>query len=427
MAKHKPSSSKSKAAATAELATTLEITHPKRATEHQAKQAQLTDIAQTRLEKYYNKIVAGFLSVSAVLILLIIYFSFSHTTVTVTPNLTQKDITITTTVQDVSGVLLLSDVTADATYTAFTGTTSEDGTASGTVTIVNNTNADQPLVATTRLLSKADNEADRILFRTQDSIVVPAQGSTDVVVVADQPGASGDIGASEFEIVALSSSLKVDIYGKSTNPMTGGVVKTATVAETDITAAKQLTVTALQTKAQDLFAKELQTRTDLPELAQLVGTPTLVKLTDETVDRAVGDETDALHVTQTATMAIPVVNSAALLAQVQKQINQQLTAGTQPTTAITADDLTVSVESISEDQANATLSISVPLTVTIDEHSAVIDPRNLTNKTESELQSYLLSFPEIQTVTVDIAPFWSHKTPYNASNITVKMNGVTSQ
>jgi hypothetical protein len=222
--------------------------------------------------------------------------------------------------------------------------------------------------------------------------------------------------------VALSSSLKASIYGKSTAAMTGGLIKTATVSEEDITNAKKQTAEALQKQAEELFVNELQTRTDLPALAELVGKPTVVKITSETIDHAVGDTADALRVQQTATMAVPVINGGALLAQVQKQINQQLAAGTTPTSQLTIDDLQITVQSISDDQTSATLSVTAPLHVTIDENSAVLDPRNLTNKKEAEIKSYLLSFPEIQSVTVEIAPFWSHTTPYNASNITIKMN-----
>jgi type IV pilus assembly protein PilM len=108
-----------------------------------------------------------------------------------------------------------------------------DGRAEGTVKIINNSGAGQTLVATTRLLS-----AKGVLFRLKDSVTVPAGASVRAVARADQEGASGNIGASQFIIPGLSSALQKLIYAESESAMAGGTREITFVGAKDIEQAK---------------------------------------------------------------------------------------------------------------------------------------------------------------------------------------------
>lgn len=142
-----------------------------------------------------------------------------------------------------------------------------DGVATGTVTLVNETGAAQPLVATTRLLSEGG-----VLFRLRDRVTVPAGGTVEAAVYADQPGPSGDIGPSRFTIPGLSPALQASIYARSSSPMTGGVVydgEPFTEAELDLIVAEL----AAEARERLLAEAEAMAGTEFHVVPQLLAEP----------------------------------------------------------------------------------------------------------------------------------------------------------
>jgi hypothetical protein len=110
--------------------------------------------------------------------------------------------------------------------------TTVDAFASGTVEIFNELNLVQPLVATTRLLTP-----DGILFRIQNGVTVPANGSVKVVAKADKKGASGNIPPTSFTIPGLSAVRQKSVYAKNTSHFTNGTATVKTLGEDDFTRA----------------------------------------------------------------------------------------------------------------------------------------------------------------------------------------------
>ena len=99
--------------------------------------------------------------------------------------------------------------------------------ATGTVTIYNSWSENQPLMATTRLLTP-----DGVLFRIKERVDVPAGGKIEnVEVYADQPGTSGNIGPTSFTIPGLWQGLQEKIYAENSEPMTGGLRETKFITQ----------------------------------------------------------------------------------------------------------------------------------------------------------------------------------------------------
>ena len=405
---------------TNEFTTSTEsIVNPDRKETQATGRQEIESVAQTRLERYYNVIVAFFLTVSTLLIIFILYFSFSHSTITIVPQHTTTAISLPTTVQQLDGVILSTQLDVSVKADKLIGQREQPGQASGTVTIYNDGSSAQPLVATTRLLSRADNEADRVLFRTQESVVVPAGGSVDVPVLADESGAVGDIDPSEFEVVALSSSLKSIVYGKSNSPMTGGVTMVGEVTQADIDQLTQQWKTEAATQAQAAFTKELQLRsTDNQQQLELIGQP-ITTSDAPTASAAVGQETDDLKMSGSVTVVAVAVNQTTAINTIQQSIVTQLTPGLTVDGTLDFQDMTFSVSDIDKDSSQATVEISVELPITLDETSPAIDARNFTNKSAQEIQTILGSYPVIESVDVSISPWWNRTTPRNSGNIKV--------
>lgn len=85
---------------------------------------------------------------------------------------------------------------------------------SGKVTIVNNYDKNQPLVATTRLLS-----ADNKLYRLKETVNVPAGGSVEVEAYADIQSAESAVGVTKFTIPGLWAGLQDKIYAENKEPI----------------------------------------------------------------------------------------------------------------------------------------------------------------------------------------------------------------
>lgn len=127
-----------------------------------------------------------------------------------------------------------------------------DAVATGEITIFNETDSVQPLIANTRFLSEAD-----VLFRLSEEVSVPANGSVIANIYADEAGASGNIEENEtFTIPGLPAELQSSIYGENSSPITGGTTTAAVYTES----AEQTALDTLKTaiiKSPDTFIEEL--------------------------------------------------------------------------------------------------------------------------------------------------------------------------
>ncbi len=170
-----------------------------------------------------------------------------------------------------------TDVVAQDTFKASGSVQTAGGRSSGVITIINTTSKAYTFVATTRFLTK-----DGILFRLKTATPIPANGSVDANVAADQPGAQGDIGPSDFTIPGLPADLQAKIYGKSAAAMTGGAGTAKAVSQADLDQAKASLLDKLGAESEsnlkamaaagEVLLPELVTSTELSRTAPKAGT-----------------------------------------------------------------------------------------------------------------------------------------------------------
>ncbi len=116
----------------------------------------------------------------------------------------------------VSGTLVETPIHAEKAFSR--DAVRVEGNASGTLEILNGTKQSRALVATTRFVSE-----NGTVFRSDRAIAVPGGGKAMAHVTADRPGESGDVPAGTFKIPGLAPRLQTQIYGRSTEPMRGGL------------------------------------------------------------------------------------------------------------------------------------------------------------------------------------------------------------
>jgi hypothetical protein len=120
------------------------------------------------------------------------------------------------------------EIAESNTYSA-SGTEKIGEEVTGKVLIINNYNKNQPLVATTRLLS-----ADGKLFRIKNTINVPAGGSQEAEIYADEPSSAMAIGPAKFTIPGLWAGLQDKIYGESKEKFVYGEQQKKYIQQEDI-------------------------------------------------------------------------------------------------------------------------------------------------------------------------------------------------
>lgn len=368
-------------------------------------------LSEIKISRYYNKIVVLFIVLTVLLIAFIAYFAFSKTVIKVTAKPQNAEVSYNTALAKVDGQLVSTEITASKEITDLKSVKSVDAKASGTVIIYNNYTADQPLVATTRLLS-----TEGILFRTTEDTVVPKGKSVTVGVQADQPGISGNIPASKFEIVALWQGKKDKIYAESTAAMTGGVVDVKAVSTEDITAAENSLSTEIAATAYPELVQQITDTALTLDEASLLVTPLETKTNAEA-----GAEVESLEITMTAKVLGVAINKDKLLALSLEKIQNDLNTDLEITSTTEGELNYQLLEGYDLDAQQGTLQVGFTTPAELSPAASIFDKTKLMGKNKTDLISYLLDFPQIENVDVSFSPFWVTTVPYFADSIKIEI------
>lgn len=272
--------------------------------------------------------------------------------------------------------------------------------AAGTIHILNTMNRSQPLALSTRLLSDGG-----ILFRTTRRVDVPAGGSVDVDVEADQPGQEGEIGPSHFTLPGLRTENQKLVYGTSGAAMSGGTSTTTSVSATDISKAKTDLTADLLTKALKEFEKQGNDHQPPFTISILNQTVTPTNQQTKTVVAL------QLHVTAVA------YDPAALDSRIQEELQSSVGVGEEIIDI--ADDHPLTLRSNDEATKSAIISISASGHARLASGSASITPSQFAGQSRAAVLKTAQSIPGVQNATVQLFPFWSSRTPRSAEKIRV--------
>lgn len=357
------------------------------------KPKQTMPVKHQHVQKRFAPLVVVFVMLVVLVSGCVAYLAFGNSVITVTVAPVPTTVKFSYTGDQLDAPILNTVVTNhDFTYSKLSSTQTQDAIATGTVTIYNHYSSDQPLVRTTRLLSDSG-----ILFHTDKTVTVPVGGQVTVPVYADQAGAAGNIAPSKFTIVALWAGLKDKIYAQSTTAMTGGTVSIATVTASDVTAAKAAASADIQQQALTNLTTAAQTN-----VSGMTANTLNVTITNQTTTPAVGKTTDHITVTSSATVTGLAFTLDKLLNLLQQTYH----------TTITAKAVHYTV-TITDETATVTGTVTLPQ---LNHDASFINRSQLVNKTTDQIITYLKTFPQVKTATVQFAPFWLQTIPPQLSN-----------
>lgn len=288
--------------------------------------------------------------------------------------------------------------------------------AGGEVTIINDSSKNQPLVATTRLLSSGG-----VLFRLDESVMVPAGGQIIAMVHADQVGPTGDIGPDKFTIPGLATVLQKSIYAESSEAMTGGQRMVSLVTQEE-----------LDKDAGDLMVEMLAAAKEQLRL-QGKGNWTGEVFSFETVskksDTEPGEEKDNVTISLKLKVAGVFfdVNTLNVLSETKLYENledgfvfkeaESVVFGA----ATESNQATVEIVQASATGNTAELRTVIKKDSIISNTSAFLQPEVLVGKSKDEVKDYLVSAGVASDVRVKIFPPWIMKVPKMLDHIIVKV------
>lgn len=374
--------------------------------------------------RVFKRQVAVFTGITILVLLAIVYFAFSKTTITVTPALLAQSVTATLRVgpttdeegdakNDLRGVLLQKELTVRSTATPSPASTEAvPAKAGGTVTIVNHWSRVQPLQAGTRLLSDGG-----VLFRTTARVDVPAGGSVQAAVIADTEGTAGEIGPSRFTIVALWPGLQDKIYGESTEPFTGGSTTVRKVTQEDLNKAR-IALGELITKEAGAQLEALRSQQKEASALSLVAIGHT--LSAENPGAALGDQVDTFTYTATANVVGIAAEETAFLSAARAKL-----AAETPDDRRLLDSATLvpaaAVKESDAEHGTAVITVRADAKAVVKNQSPIFDTSRLTNYGRSDIAAYFKQFPEVEKVDVRFSPFWVIRTPTLPDHIEIRV------
>lgn len=366
--------------------------------------AKISTQPMSRSLRLYQRLAIAFVILSVVMLLGVLYLSVSQAVITIIPAAQtvfgNYPVELTESPQtqgQLQGYIRSEVVTKSKMFTLPSeGATAVEEQAGGFVTLINETNADQPLVATTRLLSE-----EGVLFRLVDGVTVPANGQLEAEVYADQEGASGNIGPTQFTIPGLTASLQDVIYAVSVDSMTGGLQYIRTLEASDLEDAERQLRTEIQEEA------ELVLREGLSEDLQAAYD---VRVIERVSDVEPGTETGTFTVALTVQMSGVFYAEEDVYAFAEAALYNQLQEG-QELISLNPDSIALSIDDIQLDEGVVKANIYMDGISAITTAADILDKDALAGRQAEEVTASLQSSERIEEVQIELTPFWLKRIP----------------
>lgn len=364
---------------------------------------------EQRFGRLYRRLALCFIGLIAVVVMAMFYYSLLRVKIVLFPVDSQqaqnKTILLTDATPVAAGTLPAKFIQASTEYRqTFKATgqeqTAEGGRLTGQVTLINETGQDQPLKATTRLVT-----ADGVMYRLRSFVTVPAGGKISAEAYADQLKPENAIPAqTRFTIPGLWAGLQEKIYAVADQQIDYQINSQPIVLTTDI---EQAIAQAKQTAAEQVKNK----------LNQLAGDEGSIKSGAETVaywiddsnwsaitDVQAGDKKAEFTITVKATAGAALISSEAV---------KEIVSADDSSLAFKIDDqsLTYQLVDWQPEQHQAALKATYSTKLSSSQADQLIDKSALVGLNRQQLATYLSGQSNLITYQVTWQPSFLKKVP----------------
>ncbi|MFH1412524.1 MAG: hypothetical protein ABIG10_00645 [bacterium] len=369
--------------------------------------------------RIYRKLAVGFVLLAIILIAVIFYFSFVKATIIISlkEGLAKEDITISVyergedyVIPDnaVRGLVKEIELEHSKAYDV-TGSEVIGEEVTGTVTIINDYMKNQPLVATTRLLS-----SDGKLFRLKNSVNVPAGKSITADVYADQQGADMVVGDESFTIPGLWEGLQDKIYAKSqAGDITYKKKLKRVLKQEDIDSAlkdlQEMLIEKAKTDIDDTYSEYNQ---KLYEINQ--------EAIEYEIDSEIGEEVDKFSITMNAVIIVVAFDDAQVYEFAQKAMSSNL-SDNKELSGLRTDEFSYEIAEIDLERKIADVGVEFSGSVVLKPDAELVDKSKIINMTKEQVADYLTNIEDIKTFDIKISPSFVNKTPSLVDRIKIEI------
>ncbi|MFH1946538.1 MAG: hypothetical protein ABIJ23_00040 [Candidatus Magasanikbacteria bacterium] len=368
-----------------------------------------TNLTGGQSVRFYKIIALSFLFLTIVLLAVIIFMSSKRATITVVTKPEPVEIDSTLEIKDGEGGGMVTTTIVEISKVFAPRSVKEEiSIATGVVTLHNERNYAQPLVATTRLLS-----SDGVLFRLKDRVTVAGNSTIEAEVYADEEGKGGEIGPTSFTIPGLSEEVQKYIYATSDEDMVGGVRTYGIVTEEDLKKASDELVMEMG----KVGKKELAgLNTDLNGVFAVVSY-------DIKTDVEMDTEVEEFEVEGTATIVGVFYDEVGIVEQAKKDLEKRIVSDAEK---LTTSDIepTVTLGDYDLEEKKAVLNVFYTGLVELDPESTQLQKVVFFGKNKDEVRRYLLSLDHVQGVEIKFSPAWMRTVPHVAEHVSVVVKNV---
>ena len=337
------------------------------------------------------------------------YTAFSRAVVTVKLAPVEKPVTFRVTIADpsfgaalnpdeVAASFLETSSSASDTFTP-SGTGGASGKPGGAVTITNETDRAQSLIATTRFLA-----ASGILFRLKEAVQVPAHGSVSAVVEADKDTDSALVAPTKFTIPGLPAALQQVIYASSSATMARGGAGEKVVTDQDIATARATLRQRLLDEAQKTFAAQVGE-------GKIASSDFVVDPQEEKISVKSGQVARAFTVAIKLHIVTVVFDKDGLLQQVGHQVSAM---------PVDATTLRYTISGYDPVARRAIVSGDAKVKSSLNRQSSIFAPAHFVGWTPDEVAASLKNYEGVSAVDVMLSPYWQRHLPRWPSRISVE-------
>lgn len=369
--------------------------------------------------RLYKKIALTFVIFAVLTLAIISYFAMVKLEIDITPKVSSVAAAAEFSVYDrpdnfelpagsIFGLVRSMDIEQTSSHTSSASSVT-GAEVSGTVTIYNKYVKDQPLVATTRLLT-ATNQ----LLRLKDTVTVPAGGSVVVEVYGETADPSFALADARLTIPGLWAGLQDKIYAEAkANEVAYKEIKKFSVAQSDLDAAVVAGKKALLEKAKQ----------DIDETYPAYDEK-ILNLDNQSIsfsfDAKAGDEKENFSMTMSAKVTVVAFSKSAVGELDQTALASAL-KDKQSIIESSQDDSSFELVSADTEDNVAQIKLNVAAEATTATPSDIVDVNKLIGLNRAQISSYLDELGTIESYELTFSPSFFEIAPQLPERITVRV------
>ncbi len=365
----------------------------------------------------YKKIAVFFLIATVLLLSFIFYFLFASVTVTIIPDQERINNNMIIDIYDkdneneidgdkIAGIVKKTSMDLTESYEA-TGEDIIGEEVAGEVIIYNYYTKNQPLVATTRLMSPEGK-----VYRIEETVNIPAGGEVKVRVYADEPSINMEIGPTKFTIPGLWAGLQDKIYGESKDKIEYSQKVDKFVTQADIDNAVRDLKQRLVQKAKAEINKKYK---DYSQVIYSIDDNSV--FTEIEAER--GDEVDGFDATITANIVAVAFDGQAAASLAEKKFISTL-ATEKELIEFNRNNIIYTLDSFDYREGTASINATFEGKVSLDSNSDVINKEDILGLNKDQLDAYLMSKEGISGYDIEFFPSFIKRVPDIPDKIIIK-------